>query len=706
MLNHSLRTFLYGFLLGLLLVIPNSAVSAQTPAPTAFSYQGFLQHGGSPADGSFDFRFTLYDAAGGGNQVGPVESRTLAVQSGVFSTALDFGAVFDRALWLNVEVRPAGDGVLTALTPRTALSSVPYANSISGGTLGNAFFGSGAGRMNSTGVDNAFFGQEAGRTNTTGSFNAFFGRYAGRENTEGHGNTFFGMNAGRDNATGLNNAAFGRSAGEALTSGSWNSFFGTGTGWRITTGERNSFFGQGAGHNTTTGSNNTFVGSGAGSRTTTGIRNTFLGMEAGQNTVDDFNATGNANTFVGYRAGPTAGDLTNATAIGANARVSQSNSLVLGNDVNVGIGTSTPGSLLTVAGVIESTTGGIKFPDGTVQSTAGGGGVVNAILNQSTPQAGANFNISGTGQASVFDAASHFSIFGERILSTRRDLQGLYIGNQTGVNATGQNNTFVGIRAGFSTTTGQNNTFFGRRAGHDNTSGGSNVYFGDSAGEYNTGGHSNVAVGGHSGQFNQGSFNAFVGWGAGSNNVGGSSNSALGYEANVDAPDLEFATAIGAGAMVASSNTVVLGRPGDNVQVPGTLIKSAGSFRIDHPLDPANKYLSHSFVESPDMMNVYNGNVLLDISGEAWIELPAYFEALNREFRYQLTAIGAPGPNLYVADEIAGNQFRIAGGTSGMKVSWQVTGIRKDPYAERNPVIVEQDKPEAQRGRTTTFPRR
>ncbi|MCK4597432.1 hypothetical protein KAU04_05305, partial [bacterium] len=113
-----------------------------------------------------------------------------------------------------------------------------------------------------------------------------------------------------------------------------------------------------------------------------------------------------------------------------------------------------------------------------------------------------------------------------------------------------------------------------------------------------------------------------------------------------------------------------------NVTVTGTLSKGGGSFKIDHPLDPANKYLYHSFVESPDMKNLYDGVVNLDNDGAAWVELPEWFEALNKDFRYQLTPIGAPGPNLYIAQEIQNNRFQIAGGPLGMKVSWQVTGIR------------------------------
>ncbi len=134
------------------------------------------------------------------------------------------------------------------------------------------------------------------------------------------------------------------------------------------------------------------------------------------------------------------------------------------------------------------------------------------------------------------------------------------------------------------------------------------------------------------------------------------------------------------------------------VTVLGTLEKSAGSFKIDHPLDPANKYLYHSFVESPDMMNIYNGNVTLDESGSAVVEMPEWFQALNMEFRYQLTCIGGFAP-VYIAKEMNGNRFSIAGGTGGLKVSWQVTGIRNDPFARANRIPVEKDKSAQEKGR-------
>jgi trimeric autotransporter adhesin len=128
-----------------------------------------------------------------------------------------------------------------------------------------------------------------------------------------------------------------------------------------------------------------------------------------------------------------------------------------------------------------------------------------------------------------------------------------------------------------------------------------------------------------------------------------------------------------------------------NVDVDGTLSKAAGSFKIDHPLDPANKYLYHSFVESPDMMNVYNGNVVTDGQGKAVVQMPEWFEALNRDFRYQLTAIGQFAQAM-IADEIANHSFTIQTDKPNVKVSWQVTGIRQDAYANAHRIPVEQLK--------------
>ena len=135
------------------------------------------------------------------------------------------------------------------------------------------------------------------------------------------------------------------------------------------------------------------------------------------------------------------------------------------------------------------------------------------------------------------------------------------------------------------------------------------------------------------------------------------------------------------------------------VEINGALVVyGSKDFRIDHPLDPTNKYLYHAAIESSEVLNQYSGNVVLDDKGEARVGFPEWFAAINVDFRYQLTAVGAPGPNLYVAEEVKDNTFKIAGGTPGMKVSWQVTARRNDAYMKAHPFVVEKDKPENTRG--------
>jgi hypothetical protein len=253
----------------------------------------------------------------------------------------------------------------------------------------NTFVGDGAGEQNINGNENSIFGTSAGRGNTLGSQNSYFGVQAGFLNQIGNNNSFFGYEAGfnnnasdnaifgseagLNNSSGASNAFFGRRAGYSNTSGANNSFFGSRSGFS-NNGTRNSFFGDEAGQANTSGSQNTFVGNSAGHFNTLGGHNTFVGDQAGVG-----NDVGTFNTILGAGANVSTGSLGNATAIGAGAIVSASNSLVLGNNANVGIGTSAPGSKLTVAGLIETTNGGVKFPDGTIQTSAAGAGSITDI---------------------------------------------------------------------------------------------------------------------------------------------------------------------------------------------------------------------------------------------------------------------------------------------------------------------------------------
>jgi hypothetical protein len=138
-----------------------------------------------------------------------------------------------------------------------------------------------------------------------------------------------------------------------------------------------------------------------------------------------------------------------------------------------------------------------------------------------------------------------------------------------------------------------------------------------------------------------------------------------------------------------------------NAAIAGLLSKGGGSFKIDHPLEPENRYLYHSFVESPDMKNIYDGVATTDGEGYATVELPGWFEALNRDFRYQLTVIDDSDAWVMakVVREVRDNRFVLRTSVPRTKVSWQVTGIRHDAFAEKHRIPVEEDKPEGDRGR-------
>jgi hypothetical protein len=124
---------------------------------------------------------------------------------------------------------------------------------------------------------------------------------------------------------------------------------------------------------------------------------------------------------------------------------------------------------------------------------------------------------------------------------------------------------------------------------------------------------------------------------------------------------------------------------------------SGKGFRIDHPLDPANKHLYHWCVESPDIMNIYNGNVITDADGKARVVLPDYFEALNGDFRYQLTVIGKAALAM-IEREIEDNTFTIRTDKPKVKVSWLVMGMRHDPAILASHLPVEEEKSESERG--------
>jgi trimeric autotransporter adhesin len=290
-------------------------------------------------------------------------------------------------------------------------------------------------------------------------------------------------------------------------------------------------------------------------------------------------------------------------------------------------------------------------------------------------------------------------------------------------NITGNYNVASGGNALYANTNGFQNTASGSYALAGNTTGWSNTASGISALNSNTKGNLNTASGAFALYANTtGNNNTAIGYYALKSNTAGSLLTCIGYGCDAGVDGLTNATAIGANAVVGESNALVLGSISGvnnatsntnvgigtttpqytldvvgNVHVSGSLSKGSGSFKIDHPLDPANKYLYHSFVESPDMMNVYNGNVVTDKNGKATVVLPEYFEALNRDFRYQLTVVGQFAQAI-VAKKVEQNRFVIRTSKPNVEVSWQVTGIRQDAYANAHRIEVEEDKPQQEQG--------
>jgi hypothetical protein len=169
------------------------------------------------------------------------------------------------------------------------------------------------------------------------------------------------------------------------------------------------------------------------------------------------------------------------------------------------------------------------------------------------------------------------------------------------------------------------------------------------------------------------------------------------YMVNTAGGDLLFGTEKDGGDSTFYVQAAGSGYFAGNLDVAGAITAGTKDFKIDHPLDPANKYLVHASVESSEMMNIYTGNITTDGGGAATVQLPEWFEALNRDFRYQLTVMGQFAQAI-VSDKVANHQFRIKTDKPNVEVSWQVTGVRHDAFANANRLQVEEEKALADRG--------
>jgi hypothetical protein len=441
-------------------------------------------------------------------------------------------------------------------------------------------------------------------------------------------------------------------------------------------GSRNAFFG-GAGNFTTTGSYNIGVGSFALLDQTSGSENTAAGLYALEK-----NKTGSGNTAIGYAAGYDNGStaISDSTAIGFFSAVDQNNSVVLGETTsgdpgstfaNVGIGTAAPISALEVSVSVPGSIGpALTLTNGGGDTSSGSAASVIDFYTQPVSTSyGPGARIEAIDANGLSDNLIFSSNYPDGQFSFQQQNMMIYTGGQVVIGTNPDSSS--------SPNNAQLTVLQPYPGGQDgiNTTGASSVSPGNGI----------VAIGGlntepDSGNPYGGTGGVFTG---GDGDAGGISGDAILAQTNTDS----FQNAGGyAGVFV-----------GD-VFVEGTLFADAKDFKIDHPLNPADKYLVHTAVESSEMMNIYTGNVTTDELGIAIVHLPDWFQAENGDFRYQLTVLGARFAQAVVSKEIEKNEFTISTNASNVKVSWQVTAVRQDAYAKAHPLAVEQTKNERERG--------
>ena len=396
----------------------------------------------------------------------------------------------------------------------------------------------------------------------------------------------------------------------------------------------------------------------------------------------------------------TVGQLTMWTGFGSSNSVIGDSIITQTKLGQIGIGTTTPTSTLTVRGMIEATTGGFKFPDGTVQTTSSSSALLGVSHDATLAGAGTAasplgvavpLNLSGPvlSNGATRDAvikAINTTDNGDGI--TGFGAPGPTTGGGTGVNAIGGTSAFFIGGSGIFTS-----------GGSGDTSGGPGVNAFGGQGDNNDGGDAVIANAGP-GKLIGGSGVSATGGNHLDNSDGNGGSGLAGIGGSGSGPGLHSGNGLAASGGK-GVNGAADGLAGDflgDVSISGNLmVTGTKNFRIDHPLDPENKYLNHAAVESSEVLNVYTGNVTTDETGNAIVAMPDWFEAINRDLRYQLTVVGQFAQAI-VAAKIKNNHFTIRTNAPNVEVSWLVTAVRSDPGLLKHPFKVEEDKPDYERG--------
>jgi hypothetical protein len=596
-------------------------------AQAVITYQGYLRMGGAPANGNFDFIFTLYDAPMAGNQVGAqVRINNKLVRNGLYTVELDFGpqnviwnALPARNRWLEIQVRPAGGGNFMTLAPRVRIHAAPYAWA--------AFpVGPAAGDLAGNYPNPLVVGF---RGLPLAQFNA--------ANPPNVGDFLFW------------DGGFWRPAGGAGGAGLVN---GALLFWNAGILRWQPMAVAPAVGNVPVWNGNAWVpgvippGGPAGGDLFGNYPNPMVAGLRGRPISPNIPQTGQVLKWDGLMWTP-ANDLTDGNftlPFTGGAAVQNGATFAIANPASTGQAVAISGASASTSGTgilgeATATTGEAYGVIGRSASQSGRG-----VFGEATASSGNTYGMYGRASST-----SGVGVFGEATATS---------GNTYGIVGRASSTSGVGVLGEATATTG--NTYGGLF--QNPSSSGAGVY-----------GYAQATTGTNFG-------------------VVGRSESPSGRGV------------VGVAEASTGTNYGVLGRTnssanGWGVYAGGRLGASGTkSFQIDHPLRPETHFLNHFCIEAPEPYNLYRGTVTLDANGEAWVQLPDYFEAINRDASYHLTPIGAAMPNLHVAVEIQGNRFKIAGGAPFKKVSWEVKAVRNDPWVQQYGYQTEQEKPKEYQG--------